>query len=217
MHTISKDEYLEAGQIFHWATQDHYKLWFTGSLDRHRRTEQMMARLAKSKEIAFSDYGKKLVYAAKRMKNTPIAHGLGVTETIVRIVRSGSDGTIIPERYFRGLGSVPDWGIQYREKLLLCEFSTQNNFEGARIIKTKITKYNQNLEKILERFRVSDVIVLFVIDVPRVRVLNFIVRNYPGAFFFFTDFETFKSVPLGKQLTAPIYIWKDGESYPLKK
>jgi hypothetical protein len=53
--------------------------------------------------------------------------------------------------------------------------------------------------------------------VPREKVQKFVWEIIPiGLPVFFTDFETFKSVPIGEQLSAPIYIWgEDGKTYPL--
>lgn len=217
MHTIGIDEYKKWGQLISWATQDQYKMLFTADLKRHRRTEQIVARLTKRGELVSQRWGKKLAYAVPRMKNAPLEHGLGCTDTLVRIWRSDPRGTIIQERFFRGLGSVPDWGIKYGEGLLLCEFSTENNFNGARIIKTKITKYYRNYQKILEKFNARNLVVLFVLDIPRVRILNFVIRNNVGGLCLLTDYETFKSVPVGQQLNARIYIDFRGETGPIKE
>ena len=173
---------------------------FTGELKRHRRTEQILPRMVKKRKLVSRRWGKKLAYAVPRLKNTSLEHGLGCTETLIRIWLSDKTGTILPERYFRHLGSIPDWGIRYGSVLLLCEFSTKSNFEGARIIKTKMTKYLQNMEKIKKKFNSSNIIVIFVLDVPKERIQNFIKRNPWDGPFFFTDYETFKDVPLGQQL-----------------
>jgi len=220
IHILSRDEILKAGKIFYWATQDDYKLWFFDSLARSRRMEVMLPRLVRNKKLVSKQVGKKLVYAVPSHKNESVIHGLGCTQMLIRISKSTPHDMVYLVGNFRGIGSIPDVGFQYGEKLLLCEFSTENNFEGAKIIKTKMTKYIQNLDKILERFKVykaKSVIVLFVIDVSRERVLNFVKRNNLNGMFYFTDYETFKSVSIGTQLSAPIYIWIDGESYPLKK
>lgn len=213
---IKQDQYINIGQFFHWATQDHYKLWFKGTTNRHPRTERILPRLVRKGKLVSRDFGKKLVYAVPRMKNTPVYHGLGVTETIVRIHHS-KPGVIIPERFFKGLGSVPDWGINYEGKLLLVEFSTQDNFEDPRVIKTKLTRYEDNLEKIEARFKAQPqtTVVLFVLDVSRERVKNFLLRNSPGEAYYFTDFGTFKEAPFGQQFTTPIYFWRDGKEYTL--
>lgn len=177
----------------------------------------MLPRLVRYGRMVSKQHGKRFVYAAPSKKNIPISHGLGVTETIVRICRSGNGGEFIPERLFKGFGSVPDWGIRYEEKLLLVEFSTQNNFEGARIIKTKMTNYRQNLTKIIEHFKASEAVVLFVLDVSSERVDSFVKRNPFDDPYLLVDFDSFKEVPFGQQFSSSIYMWGDGESYPLKK
>lgn len=103
-------------------------------------------------------------------------------------------------------------------------------------MKAKINAYLRHLEKLEEKFQ-AKAIVLFVIDVSRVKVRDFVgtVKREAGsaadggasAFvagdrfplnpFYFTDYKTFLGVPLGQQLAAPIYIWNDGKEYPLKK
>lgn len=220
MRTIPKESYLKAAQLFHWATREHYQLWFTGSLARHRRTEVMLPRLVRKGKLATQKLGKKIVYASLRMASRKplfVEHGLGCTEGLVRMNIARMDGEVIPERYFRGLGSVPEWGIRYPTgKLLLYEFSTENNYEHSNTIKIKIAKYINHIPDIEKKFG-GKAIVLFVIDISRERIENFIKRNLPiGYPFFFTDYETFKSVPLGKQLTTPIYYWgEDAKAYSL--
>jgi len=39
--------------------------------------------------------------------------------------------------------------------------------------------------------------------------------SFPSYPFFFTDYQTFKSVPIGEALTAKIYFWKDGNEWRL--
>jgi hypothetical protein len=221
MRTISKESYLEAAQLFQWATKEHFLIWFTGSLGRHRRTEVMLPRLVRKGKLIAHQMGKKIAYASIRHASKQplfLEHGLGCTEGLVRIIRSKMDGEVIAERFFRGFGSVPEWGIIYPNgKLLLYEYCTQDNFEHTLTMRNKIRKYLENLEAIEEKFN-GEAIVLFVIDISRDRVSRFIERYKPiGGQFFFTDYNTFKSVPLGCQLTAPIYFWgEDGNPYPLR-
>jgi hypothetical protein len=83
-------------------------------------------------------------------------------------------------------------------------------------MKGKLAAYRSNLENINKRFNREGIIV-FVFDVPRDRVLKFVLDNKPtGLPAFFTDYEMFKRVGTGQQLNAPIYIWgENGLSYPL--
>ena len=96
----------------------------------------------------------------------------------------------------------------------------------------KINAYIRNLEKIESKFQ-AKAMVVFVIDVPRDTVKRYVgslgrevgsltgVRDGGDSFpfnpFFFTDYETFLKVPLGKQLYEPIYFWSDGKKYPLSE
>jgi hypothetical protein len=105
---------------------------------------------------------------------------------------------------------VPEWGIRYPSgKLLLFEYCSQDNFERYNLVKGKMIRY---------RHTYPDGLVLFVIDALREKVEQYVRKMTPcGDNFFFTDYQTFKNVPIGQQLTAPIYIWgEDGQPYPLK-
>jgi len=261
-NTIPIDWYMEAAQVFHWATKEHFILWFTGGTKRHRRTESTLHRLVQKDRLRCVRFGKRLVYTVPRRTKgkiptlakekskyeagrsekaingrNKIVHGLACTEALVRCYRSGSDGEIIAERYFYGLGAVPEWGIKYPNKtMLLFEFCTESNFDFSNMMKGKINAYRKYLEKIEEKFA-SKGIVLFVIDVPRERVERFVGSlkrdvgsvadgdqsalyegdRFPLDPFFFVDYETFLKVPFENQLTAPIYIWTDGKIYPLRK
>lgn len=216
MYIITTDEYKKAGQKFDWATAEHYKIYLTGSLARHPRTERILPRLANSKYLVTRNYGKKLIYAVKSKKNYPVEHGLGVTETIVRVCRSRSGGEFKHSREFRGLGSIPDWGIDYDGRLLLVEFSTKDNFHRYKVIHFKMTSYAQNLNNIIRNFNATQAVVLFVVDVSRERVKNFLKRNPFDDPYLFIDFETFKSVKIGQQFKEEIYLWGgDDKNHPL--
>lgn len=243
---IHSDLFIEAAQGFHWAAMRHYQLWFTGQeAKRHRRSETVLRRLSERGKLRAVRYGKKLVYSLPRKtKNfdeldglTRIRHGLACTECLVRFYRSRMDCEIIPERFFRRCGSVPEFGIRYPNKtVLLCEFSTRSNFLYYEMMNGKINAYIRNLDQIEDKFH-AKAIVVFVIDVPRSIVERYVgtlrrdagsvADGVPSAFpkgdipfnpFFFTDYETFLKVPIGRQLYKPIYFWAaDQKEYPLKK
>lgn len=240
-NTMSKittpiEKYIEAGTVFHWASKRHYQLWFTGqATTRHRRTESVLKRLTRSGKMNSIQYGTKLIYKlarkGKKMDTSLVIHGLACTECLVRIYRSKPDGTAIPERYFKGSGSVPEWGIIYPDgKLLLFEFCTKDNFYFAGNMRGKLGSYKNNLHKIEERFQ-GKAVVLFVLDVPRPVVERYVrslddagsAGGVPPAYsgdtfpdpFFFTDYETFLKVPFGQALQSPIYFWVDGKEYTL--
>ena len=238
------DLYIEASQVFHWATKRHFQLWFTGQeKKRHRRTETVLKRLVRRGKMRSMLYGKKLIYSApKNIKGkamdefyglSKVVHGLACTEGLVRFYRSRMDGVVIAERFFYGCGSVPEWGIIYPEgKMLLFEFCTKSNFYFSGNMKGKLQTYDRNLEKIERKFN-AKAMVIFVLDVPHGVVERYVgsLRSAVGSVadaplegdtfpfdpFFFTDYESFKKVPIGEQLTAPIYFWIDCKQYPLRQ
>jgi hypothetical protein len=126
------------------------------------------------------------------------------------------DSSFLPEKYFRavklGTSGVPEWGIVYPEgSVLLYEHCTEDNFYRPGHVNRKVNRYQAKLNDFEEHFKCRGIF-LFVLDIPRKVVENFVRTLMPTQnAFFFTDYETFLTVPLGKQLTAPIYIWgQDG-------
>lgn len=239
-YVISIESYLEAASVFHWAYMRHYVLWFLGQeRNRHQRTEKVLKRLVHREKLQNHLYGNKLVYTQARKGKgfneiailPRIAHGLACTECLVRFYRSRRDGIVIAEKYFKMLGAVPEWGILYPEgKILLLEFSTKSNFLYTGLMRGKLSAYRRNLEKIESKFQ-ARAIVVFVIDIPRQTLGRWVGSwrrdagsvadapaegdRFPSDPFFFADYETFLQVPLGQQLTTPIYYWMDGKEYPL--
>jgi hypothetical protein len=190
---------MEAAQVFHWATKEHFILWFTGELSRHRRTESLLHKLVQKDRLRSVKFGKRLVYAVPRLTKgkvpvlaeerasyepgasekavagrNKIVHGLACTEAIVRFWRSRMDGEIIAERFFYGCGAVPEWGIRYPNgKMLLFEFCTESNFLFSNNMKGKLNAYQKHLDEIEKKFE-AKAIVLFVIDIPRDKVERFV-------------------------------------------
>jgi hypothetical protein len=124
---------------------------------------------------------------------------------------------IIEERFFYGCGSVPEWGLRYPSgKMILFEYSTEDNFSRQYVMFGKLNAYKNHLETINRRFDSSGIVV-FVCDVPKPKLETLIDRVRPTSLpIFFTDMDTFQSVPISQQLTAPIYLWgEDGKTYPL--
>jgi hypothetical protein len=95
-------------------------------------------------------------------------------------------------------------------------------------MKSKLTRYKKHLPDIEAKVN-RNVTVLFIIDIEREKVKQFVGKMQPlldepliSSFngdtrypFFFTDYETFKAVPVGKALTAQIYFWHDGNEWRL--
>src|SRR5215208_3280611 len=142
---------MDWAEVFHWAEKRHFQLAIHGAAPkRQRRMEIDLRRLSKGKKLRTVQYGKKLVYALPRTTRkmdefeimSKIRHGLACTETLVRFYRARTGGVIIPERLFRGCGSVPAWGIKYPNNiLLLCEFSTKSNFLYTELMNGKNNAY----------------------------------------------------------------------------
>lgn len=222
MRTIPKHKYLEAAQKFHWATKEHFILWMTGELKRHRRTETMLPRLVEKGKLVskwYTDeiFGRRKVYTVPRRKNDDkFEHGLACTEGLVRCYLS-EPSYVYPEHKFRGFGNVPEWGIQYKSKMVLYEHCTYSNFKHGEV-KKKVQKYMDTLYDIEDEFR-SLAIVIFVIDDTEQEVQNWVWRWMPmGEEYFFTDYENFLKIPIGMQYDAPIYIWgEDGKKYALRR
>jgi hypothetical protein len=230
VYAIPQEKYLEASQLFHWATKEHFIIWLTGEVKRHRRTETILPRLASKwankatrvRSLFATQYGKRMIYACPRKVRDPhhilkIEHGLGCTEVLVRLWRSNMGGIVIEERHFTKFGCVPEFGIWYpSSKMILAEFSTLNDFEFSNKMKSKLVAYKKHLWEINEKFKAESLLVI-VIDVPRDRIQKFVLENRPiGLPVYFVDFDSFKAMPIGQQLSAPIYIFgEDGKTYPL--
>ncbi len=228
--TPSENDFLEVMKVSVWWTMRHLQMLFTGQAHRrHRRTETLLRRLAKKGKLRAVRYGRKLIYSVpRRSKGTKedefagfskVAHGLAVTECLVRFYLSNPDGTMVAERYFFKLGAVPEWGIIYPHgTMLLFEFSTRDNFLFTGKMIGKLAAYRRHLEGFERAFN-SQPAVVFVIDIKREVLQRFIESRLRDAGpYFFTDYETFLKVPIGKALYEPIYIWSyDGKPYPLSK
>jgi len=211
MCTNPLQDYQEISQLFEWASADHYKLWITGSVKRHKKTEAALPRLVKRKKLVAVRWGHKLVYSAhrKRADFYHLAHDLACTEALVRCYRADPRSRPVSGWHLRGLGFRAEWGIFFSNGvLLLFEFASKDNFRRKGLIKRKLAKY-QSLER--------DFIALFVMEAGRDKVAEFVQAVGPtDGRFYFCDWETFLQVPLGEQLRASIYLWgKDGKSYPL--
>jgi hypothetical protein len=215
-YNMFQETFKDAAQVFHWATKRHFELWFTGAAPkRHRRTEMVLKKLVDKGRLRAIRYGRQLIYSLPRKGSLALVrHGLACTECLVRFYRSSLDSTVIPERFFRGMGSVPDGGILFRNgKILLLEFCTRDNFLFSGLIRAKLAAYDKNISKIEVKFN-AEAIVVFVADVGP-HELKVDLQGSHGPYYF-TDYETFLKVPIGQQLSAPIYLWTDGKTYPLK-
>jgi hypothetical protein len=130
-----------------------------------------------------------------------------------------------------------------RNTMLIFEYCTNQNFTHGGVVKSKITRYLKYLPQMEKKFE-RKINVLFILDVERVEVRKFVERmgrqfgdfdgteergvgsvggfaassggdEFPLNPFFFTDYQSFKSVPVGQALTAKIYFWYDGKEWRL--
>ncbi len=128
---------------------------------------------------------------------------------------------IVSERFFQQARNwfqpIPDWAALCRHTVLLCEYSTNDNFSRTALMKKKLVQYRTYLYQ-FESYFESEIIVLFIFDARRFEVKNFVNEHTrpTDTFFYFTDLNTFNSVEATVQLSSPIYLWGgDGQSYPL--
>jgi hypothetical protein len=230
-HTISIQSFLDALSVFHWATVDDFALWFPGHLRRSRRVLKRLTDLGKVRAIK---YGKRLIYALPRKSkavkdeysgSSKIYHGLCCTKSLVRFWRANTNGEIFAERFFYPGKCVPEWGIRYpNNTMLLFEFCTRDNFKRPSVMKGKFRAYDEFIPDFREEFKAS-IAVLFVVDISRSEVERYVgsladARYNGDTFpepFYFCDYETFLSVPIGEQLKAKIYFWSDGKEYSLNE
>jgi hypothetical protein len=212
---------LIVAEYFLWALAVHFTVWFTGRWKRWKRTEYNLPRLVEEGALSTAKYGRRIVYTlpGKRTNNTQdIEHGIICTESLLRF-RLSQPGEIISERFFRSLSfeAVPEWGVIYPSgNMLLFEYSTSDNCRRSRVMRKKADQYRSGVRSIEDYFEASP-LVLFVLDVPQHSVKGMAQKlSDNGNQFYFVDLKTFMGVEIGKQLTAPIYIWGgDGEKYPL--
>lgn len=226
---IPRIEYVKMAELFDWFTREQAVAWFTGGERRHKRTETLLPALVTEGKLRAVTYEKRLVYTHPRngrggetkeghiKSYSRIPHGLGVTECLVRFWRSDMDSMIVPEQHFKGCGVRPDIGFKFDSGKLMCiEFTTEHNWYKKGNISGKLRRYRKYSDNIEERFQ-AEFFVVFVADIRRDKIGWFIERADTSGPFLFVDLETFKSVPHGHQLTAPIYIWgEDGKDYGLK-
>jgi hypothetical protein len=197
----TQKEYLAWAEVLDWFTRELMTLIFYGRLIRDGRTERVLKKFREKSSLRAIWYDGRWAYSAKRINRRPydqipdhIYHGLGCSEGLVRFYLSDHGAIIIPARRFLNLGYRPEWGMMLSSGMtLLYEFCTADNVR--RRLKHKIQTYMGLPE---------NQAVLFVLDIAREHLSTVISGPY-----FFVDYESFKKVPYGEQLTAPIYTWGD--------
>jgi hypothetical protein len=210
-------------------------MYFGGRAKRIKALEILLPKLEREGKLAVVWHRGEKVYSMprkKKVKPVSMEHELACAEILCRLWRCRmEESEIFMERAFRGFGIVPEAGIRYSEErntMLIFEYCTRSNFTHGGVMKSKISRYKKYLPAMEKKVN-RNMTVLFVIDVERHRVKEFIGKVrlmlnepvfsdpagsslYP---FFFTDYQTFKSVPVGEALKAKINFWQDGKEWRL--
>lgn len=232
---ITENNVLEAVRVFRWVTRQLLALYFMGAVKRVKALEVMLPKLEKENRLMVTWHrGTKVYSMPRKNKSLPVSldHEIACADIYIRLWRCRMTiGEIVPERVFRGFKIVPEGGIRYPEErrtMLIFEYCTESNFHHGGVMKSKITRYRKTLPDIENHFgRITTV--LFVLDIDRRKVKEFVGRietsleepilsgltgkpRYP---FFFTDYDTFRSAPVGKTLGSEIFLWKDGKEWML--
>jgi hypothetical protein len=232
---MTKGQLLKIIRIFKFITRRQLEDFFYGKERRSKALEQILPEMERAGSLkSIRHKGSKVYYLPRkngRMTNY-LEHEVACTEILIRLWRCRmEESEIMPERAFRGFYIVPDFGLRFSESrgtMLLGEFCTERNFNHGGVVKSKITRYIKGLSAIEEKAS-REATVLFVIDAKRQKVAEFIRRMQPvledaaisdsageGRYpFFFTDYEKFLSIPIGKALTSRIYFWHDGKEWAL--
>jgi hypothetical protein len=214
------DLVLEVAKHGHWWGKEDFQIWFRGEAPRRDKFfEHNLPRLVKRRKnnLKLGHYGKKDIYAIPRYyKNFDttdpdnqeyLYHELACTKTMTRIYRSQMDCEIFHQSVFRGYGSVPEWGIRYENGLMyLGEFSTAA--DTGKNLSIKAAKYPKSISYIEKDFD-AQVIVLFILDVPRWKVQKRVKELKANEPYRFIDYLSFLDAPIGSAFDAP-WIYPDG-------
>uniref|UniRef100_A0A7V3KNJ6 Uncharacterized protein n=1 Tax=candidate division WOR-3 bacterium TaxID=2052148 RepID=A0A7V3KNJ6_UNCW3 len=232
---ITERNVLGAVKMFRWVTRESLELYFGGAAKRIKGLEVILPKLEQAGKLSVELLRGVKVYSKPRKKKViPVSleHEAVCSEILIRLWRCRmEESEIFLERAFRGFGIVPEGGLRYSEErnsMLIFEYCTGSNFNHGGVMKSKITRYRKYLPDIEDKVK-RNVSVLFVIDIGHNRVKEFVRRmqplldepiisdltSEPRYPFFFTDYQTFKSVPVGKALSAEIYFWHDGKEWRL--
>jgi hypothetical protein len=184
-YAITARQILEAVKLFRWVTRKLLVLYFSGVETRIKALEELLPRLEREERVfAVWHRGEKVYTPSRKNKVLPVSldHEIACTDLIIRLWRCRmEEGEIFPERAFRGFGIVPEGGIRYSEArgtMLIFEFCTESNFNHGGVMKSKLTRYKKYLPEIEAKVNRS-VTVLFVIDIEREKVKQFVRKMQP--------------------------------------
>jgi len=224
-HSIARKKVKDVIQCFHWFYKRDLVRWFP---EHERRIDSVLREFLVEKSVRAIRWGLPKVYAAARLtkhgkiNKVLIPHGLASTYCLVRIVTEHHEREslkIFPEKEFNEFKRRPEWGILSPVRtLLLLEFCTRNNFKRKWNMDGKVKTYPKILPDICRKFGAKEAVVLFICDVTRDEVVNYVGSlngisapsaslRYQGGYsplapFLFTDYGTFKTKTHEK-----IYIW----------
>ena len=252
---ITKADILRIIRLLRWTTRFILVLFFGGEARRKKALEKLLPALEREGLIYAEWYKGEKVYSIARkdrVKPVSMEHEIACALILVLLWRCRmAESEIVPERAFRGFGIVPEAGIRYSEErntMVVIEYETRKDYKRA--MKGKITRFKKYLPDMEARFK-RNITVLFVIDIERSEVKEFVRRinplldvtsfsasddtekredgsdavgvataspegdRFPSNPFFFTDYRTFASVPVGETLRAKIYFWNDDREWRL--
>jgi hypothetical protein len=201
-----------------WATKRQLQIWDRGfAKARYGTVDRALERLIKKGSVraAPTEEGNTKAYGlSRKTKGDPstwnVHHWLGATEVLMRLYRAERDCEIIPESDFRGFGSIPEWGINYHNTLILGEFSTKTDTLFKNKIPPKLMAYGKNLERIEQAYGASAMVV-FVLDIKREQLRHKLTIWQPDGPYYLIDYKTFCEIPIGEALTTKKYFNVYGE------
>lgn len=209
--TITESDILRAVRMLRWVTRFVLIMLFGRTVKRIKALERLLPILEREGKLAVIWHGGEKVYSMPRKKKVmPVSldHEIACAEILVRLWRCRmQESEIFMERAFRGFGIVPEGGLRYsaeRNTMLIFEYCTRSNFMHGGVMKSKITRYKKYLPDMEEKVG-RKLTVLFVIDVERIKVKEFVGRmqnllsepvisDFSGEArfpFFFTDYRSF--------------------------
>ena len=127
----------------------------------------------------------------------------------MRFYLADRQGRIVREREFQGMGFVPEFGIRYdKGTMLVVEYQRAASLPHT---PRKLARYDTYLPTLAANFDAT-IVPIIVIDANLLPVWS------AGMPYYFVTAEAFLRVPMGDQLTAPIYTWGvDGRQRPLRE
>lgn len=207
-----------------WFDQKDLAEWLTGARKRKKFIEKELPQLVAEKQLKKVRHGRKLVYRFNRPRlhygTTHLEHDLMCTKLIIKF-GTQAIGEIVSELFFleqkERFLSIPDWAVLYPNMVMLCEYSTSDNFRRKNLMRKKLKAYRKHLFRFIDYFG-NDVSVLFILDAPQHKVKQFALDNaVPNdRFAYFTALSSVMQVTRTELLTSPLFIWGgDGKAKTL--